>query len=223
MNLIAFDDYEVADLLTDVMYYLTIREAYNLSLISKKHNNQIFNISHLTTNHRTPIVSFNRLFSLRATSDKSIMKMDNLLSLRKLRTNDFELRNETITKLTNLTTLDLCAIYVTDISSLTNLTELNIRNNREIISISSLTNLTRLKMRDNCIPINLSCLTKLEKLDISIGQLSASFTGMNSLINLKNLVLKNKGCLKGITLPSKDLSSALGNNIFVTLNPFFPW
>lgn len=73
---------------------------------------------------------------------------------------------------------------ITDISKLTNLQQLHLRNNGTIADISSLTNLTSLKLNKFCLVDSISSLTKLKKLDISISQIIEHYITDNDISQL---------------------------------------
>jgi hypothetical protein len=106
--------------------------------------------------------------------------------------------NEKISDVNYLTNLQiLCAggwsgVNNRSISSLTNLTKLNVFGNKNITDINHLTNLQVLNASDNCgiTDMGFKSLTNLTKLNINYNN---KITDINHLINLKILIATHSG------------------------------
>ena len=120
-------DYDVTDLISDIVVHLKLTTLLRLSLTSRRNGNLIYRSSSLIKPHIEDLSKFRHLLYL----DLS----------------DYSTRIYNISQLTTLKILNLSGNNtVTKIDKLTNLTDLSLKNNHCISDIRNLTNLTKLNL-----------------------------------------------------------------------------
>ena len=185
---LSFDSYDITDLITDVVYYLSAEEAYFLSLTCKKYNTIVYDISCLKVPDMSRVDKFRRLEHVHSSYNNDTVKnLSKLSRIKSLYTLDFNLEDRNIPMLTNLTSLSFITNDIKCIDALTNLTYLKIISNYTVKSVSKLTNLTHLSLPLNRSISNILMLTNLTTLNITSGSRSNGVTQISNLTNITSL------------------------------------
>ena len=179
-------EYDVRDLVSDVIYYLSTEDTYNVSSICKKYNRLIYYITQISYNNMKDISSFFHLKVLNLSYNHYIKKINHLTNLTELNlSNNHQIskiskltellclnldQNNTVCHIGTLTNLRSLSLYrnkgISHIDNITNLTSLDLFRNKLIGSISSLINLTNLSIVNSCIH-DISHLTNLKTLELA--------------------------------------------------------